>query len=66
LTKYIEKRFCIRLHKMDGTAKLLAGASGMPTLGRFIKIPVAKDRVLVAKITAHPKAADDPWEATEV
>ena len=66
MTKYVEKSFSLRLHKTDGTAKLLAGLSGGVYIGKLIKIPVGKDDVLVAKITAKPKALDEPWEATEV
>jgi hypothetical protein len=66
--KYVERNFSLRVRKMDGTAKLLAGLTraGGVYVGKLIKIPIAKDHVLVAKITASPKALDEPWEATEV
>jgi hypothetical protein len=68
LAKYVEKRFTLRVCKKDGTAKLLAGMSsaGGVYIGKLIKIPVGKDDVLMAQITASPKALDEPWEATEV
>jgi hypothetical protein len=54
--------------KTDGTAKLLVGisAAGGVYVGKLIKIPIAKDHVLVAEITAQPKALDEPWEAIQV
>ena len=66
--KYVERTFSLRVRKTDGTAKLLVGMSGAGSvyIGRVIKIPVGKDNVLVAKITAQPKELDEPWEATEV
>jgi hypothetical protein len=66
LTKYIEKSFSLRVRKKDGTAKLVAGVHGGIAVGKLIKIPVGKDDVLLAKITAQPKALDEPWEATQV
>jgi hypothetical protein len=66
LTKYIEKSFSLRVHKRDGTAKLVAGVTGGVKIGKVVKIPVAKHGVLVAKITAPPRALDEPWEATQV
>jgi hypothetical protein len=66
--KYVERKFNLRVRKRDGTAKLLVGisAAGGVYIGKLIKIPIAKDDVLVAEITAQPKALDEPWEATQV
>jgi hypothetical protein len=66
--KYVERKFSLRVRKTDGTAKLLVGmsAAGGFYIGKLIKIPVAKDDVLVAKITAQPKALNEPWEAIQV
>jgi hypothetical protein len=66
--KYVERRFSLRVRKTDGTAKLLVGisAAGGVYVGKLIKIPIAKDHVLVAEITAQPKALDEPWEAIQV
>jgi hypothetical protein len=66
LTKYIERSFSLRVRKKDGTAKLMQGVHGAAFIGRLLKIPVGKDAVLVAKIIAHPKALDEPWEATQI
>jgi hypothetical protein len=64
--KSVERKFSLRVRKMDGTAKLLVGMSGGVYIGKVIKIPIAKDHMLVAEITAQPKALDEPWEATQV
>jgi hypothetical protein len=66
--KYVERKFSLRVRKTDGTAKLLVGisAAGGVYVGKLIKIPIAKDHVLVAEITAQPKALDEPWEAIQV
>jgi hypothetical protein len=66
--KYVERKFSLRVRKTDGTAKLLVGltSAGGFYIGKLIKIPIAKDDVLVAKIIAQPKALDEPWEATQV
>jgi hypothetical protein len=64
--KYVERNFSLRVRKTDGTAKLLVGLTGGVYIGKLIKIPIAKDHVLVAEITAPPKALDEPWEAIEV
>ena len=60
MAKYIEKNFSLRVRKKDGTAKLVAGISGSVNIGKVIRIQVAKDDVLVAKITAPPNALDEP------
>jgi hypothetical protein len=65
LMKYVERRFSLRVWKTDGTAKLLVGISGV-YIGKVIKIPVGKDDVLVAEITARPNALNEPWEAKQV
>lgn len=68
MMKYVERKFSLRVRKTDGTAKLLVGisAAGGVYVGKLIKIPIAKDHVLVAEITAQPKALDEPWEAIQV
>ena len=68
MMKYVDRKFSLRVRRTDGTAKLLVGmsAAGGFYIGKLIKIPVAKDDVLVAKIVAQPKGLDDPWEATEL
>jgi hypothetical protein len=57
--KYVERKFSLRVRKTDGTAKLLVGmsAAGGFYIGKLIK---------VAKITAQPKALNEPWEAIQV
>ena len=68
MMKYVERRFSLRVWKTDGTAKLLVGltSAGGFYIGKLIKIPVGKNNVLLAEITASPKVRDEPWEATEV
>ena len=66
--KYVvQKSFSLRVRKTDGTAKMMAGITGITgdaRIGRIIKLPIGKDDVLVAKIIAKPGALDEPWEAT--
>jgi len=66
--KCVERKFSLRVRKTDGSAKLLVGmtAAGGFYLGKLVKIPIAKDNVLVAMITAEPKALDEPWDAIQI
>ena len=68
MMRYVERKFSLRVRKTDGTAKLLVGisAAGGVYIGKLIKIPVGKNNVLLAEITASPKARDEPWEAKQV
>jgi len=63
--KYVDRKFSLRVRRTDSTAKLLVGMSGV-YIGKVIKIPVGKDDVLVAEITAQPNALNEPWEAKQV
>jgi hypothetical protein len=64
--KYIEKHFTLRIHRKDGTAKLLLGVTGSPPkIGAVKEIKVAKDEVLKVKVVDHPRR-DEPAEAIEV
>jgi hypothetical protein len=56
--KYVEKHFPSRIHRRDGTPKLLLGVTGIPhKLGSLMQIKV--------KVVDHPRC-DEPAEAIEV
>jgi hypothetical protein len=64
--KYVEKHFTLRVHRRDGTSKLLLGVSGKPPeIGSLKEIKVSEDEVLTVKILDHPRD-DKPAEAIEV
>jgi hypothetical protein len=64
--KYVEKHFSLRIHRRDGTSKLLLSVTGRPReIGSHIQIKVAKDEVLKVKMVDHPRR-DQPAEAIEV
>jgi hypothetical protein len=55
--RYVERKFSLRVRKTDGTAKLLVGltSAGGFYIGKLLEIPVGKNNVLRAMITAQPK-----------
>jgi len=64
--KYIEKHFCLRIHRRDGTSKLLLGVTGHPPkIGSLKQIKVAQDEVLTIKVVDHPRD-EKPAEAIEL
>jgi hypothetical protein len=64
--KYVEEHFTLRIHRKDGTAKLLFGVTGRPPkVGSVKTIRVAEDEVLEVKVVDHPRR-DEPAEAIEV
>jgi hypothetical protein len=64
--KYVAKYFALRIHRRDGTSKLLLGVTGSPPkVGSIRTIRVAKDEVLNVKLVDHPRR-DEPAEAMEV
>jgi len=64
--KYVEKHFTLRIHRRDGTSKLLLGVTGHPPkIGSLKQIKVAQDEVLTIKVVDHPRR-DEPAEAIEV
>jgi hypothetical protein len=64
--KYVEKHFTLRVHRRDGTLKLLLGITGSPPrIGSIKQVRVAKDEVLAVRIVKHPRR-DEPAEAIEV
>jgi hypothetical protein len=64
--KYVEKHFTLRIHRRDGTSKLLLGVTGNPPkVGSIKTVRVAKDEVLKVKMVDHPRR-DSPAEAIEV
>jgi hypothetical protein len=64
--KYVEKHYSLRVHRRDGTSKLLLGITGSPPkLGSLIQIKEAKDKVLRVKLVDYPRR-DEPGTAIEV
>jgi hypothetical protein len=64
--KYVEKHFTLRIHRRDGTSKLLLGISGSsPKVGSLKQIKIAKDRLLIVEIITQPRG-DEPAEAREI
>jgi hypothetical protein len=64
--KYVEKHFTLRIHRRDGTSKLLLGVTGRPPqIGSIKQTKVSKDEVLKVKVVNHPRD-DKPAEAIEV
>jgi len=48
--KYVEKSFALRIHRQDGTSKLLLGVTGSPPkIGSLMHIRVAGDELLRSK-----------------
>jgi hypothetical protein len=63
---YFEKHFSLRVHRKNGTSKLLLGITGStPRIGSIKQVRVAKDEVLAVRILKHP-SRDEPAEAIEV
>jgi len=63
---YVEKHFSLRVHRRNGTSKLLLGITGSPPrIGSIKQVRVAKDEVLVVRIVKHPNT-DEPAEGIEV
>jgi hypothetical protein len=64
--KYFEKHFSLRVHRKNGTSKLLLGITGSPPkVGSVKKIKLGKDKVLKVNVVDHPRG-DEPAEAIEV
>jgi hypothetical protein len=63
--KYVEKSFALRIHRQDGTLKLLLGVTGSPPkIGSLMHIRVAGDELLMIKMVDHPRG--DKPEAIEL
>ena len=61
-----EKHFSLRIHRRDGTSKLLLGVTGSPRkVGSLMQIKLAKDELLNVKVVDYPRG-DEPAEAIEV
>jgi hypothetical protein len=64
--RYVEKHFTLRVHRRDGTSKLLLGVIGSPPkVGSIKTIRVAKDEVLKVQIVDQPRR-EEPAEAIEL
>lgn len=63
--KYVEKHYSLRLHRIDGTSKLLLGVTGIPPkIGSLMLIRVGRDEFVTAKLLHSPRD-DEPAEAME-
>jgi hypothetical protein len=63
--KYLEKRFALRLHRRDGTSKLLLGITGSPPkIGSLMVLRVSKNEFVTARLLHHPRG-EEPAEAME-
>jgi hypothetical protein len=63
--KYVEKHFSLRVHRRDGTSKLLLGVKGSPRkIGSLIEIALGTSEVLKVRMVEHPRR-DEPAEAIE-
>jgi hypothetical protein len=61
--KYVEKHFTLRIHRRDGTSKLLLGVIGKPPeIGALKEIKVTEDEVLTVKIVDHPRRGEPAIE----
>jgi hypothetical protein len=64
--KYVEKHFSLRIHRRDGTSKLLLGLTSIPPkIGAIKTIKVTQDETLKVKVVDHPRR-DEPADAIEV
>ena len=64
--KYVEKHFTLRIHRRDGTSKLLLGLTSIPPkIGAIKTIKVTRNETLRVKVVDHPRR-DEPAEAIEV
>jgi len=65
--KYLPQVYNVRVHRTDGTRRLLLGQVGrLPRIGRVIKIRIGPGKALSAKIVAHPTLPGEPVEAAEL
>jgi hypothetical protein len=65
--EYLSHIYNVRVHRTDGTRRLLLGESGRPPrIGRVIKIQIGRGKTLIAKIVAHPRLPGEPLEAAEL
>jgi hypothetical protein len=63
LMKYVEKHYALRVHRRNGTSKLLLGLKGNPRkLGSVMELKLTKGEVLKVKIVEHPRH-EEPVEA---
>ena len=65
--QYLTKTHRLRVHRRDGSCKLLLGQVGfLPKIGSIVTIKIGPNEAVLAKITAHPHANDNAVEAREV
>jgi len=65
--KYLPQIYNVRVHRTNGTRRLLLGQSGsVPRIGRVVNIQIGRDNTLIAKIVAHPRSPGEPVEAAEL
>jgi RNA-binding protein YhbY len=64
--KYVEKRYTLRIHRRDGTSKLLLGVKGSSRkIGSLIEVALGTNEVLKVRMVEHPRR-DEPAEAVEL
>ena len=64
--KYVEKHYTLRVHRRNGTSKLLLGVKGKPCkLDSIMEIRLTMDEVLKVKMVDHPDRGE-PATAIEV
>lgn len=64
---YLNKTHRLRVHRQDGSCKLLLGEMGvLPKIGSIVTIKIGPNEAVLAKITAHPHSNDNAVEAREV
>jgi hypothetical protein len=64
--KYLEKHYTLRIHRRDGTSKLLLGVKGNPRkLGSIMEIRLTMNELLKVKMVNHPDRGE-PATAIEV
>ena len=65
--KYRPQTYDVRVHRADGTRRLLLGEAGrLPCIGKLVKIPIGRDEAMIARIVAYPQRPGEPAEAAEL
>jgi hypothetical protein len=65
--KYRPQTYDVRVHRADGTRRLVLGEAGrLPCVEKLVKIPVGRDEAMIARIVAHPECPGEPAEADEL
>jgi RNA-binding protein YhbY len=66
IMKYVEKHYTLRVHRRDGTSKLLLGVTGSPRkIGGVIELALGTNELVKVRMVEHPRR-DEPAEAIEL